>query len=66
MARRIVECVPNFSEGRRQDVVDAIAAAALSVKGVWLLDKEMDPDHNRSVLTLAGDPEAILEAAVQP
>ncbi len=64
MARRIVECVPNFSEGRRKDVVDAIASAAISVKGVWLLDKEMDPDHNRSVLTLAGDPEAILEAAV--
>ena len=65
MARRIVECVPNFSEGRRADVVDRIAAAALSVKGVRLLDKEMDQDHNRSVLTFAGEPEAVVEAAIK-
>lgn len=59
----IVECVPNFSEGRRKEVVDAIAAAAAGVAGVALLDREMDFDHNRSVLTLAGEPEAVLEAA---
>ncbi len=59
----IVECVPNFSEGRRADVVDAIARAATSVSGVVLLDREMDADHNRSVLTFAGEAEAVLEAA---
>lgn len=59
----LVECVPNFSEGRRKEVVDAIAAAAAEVPGVAVLDREMDPDHNRSVLTLAGEPEAVLEAA---
>ncbi len=59
----IIECVPNFSEGRRKEVVDAIAAAAAGVAGVALLDQEMDADHNRSVLTLAGEPEAVLEAA---
>lgn len=65
MARRLVECVPNFSEGRRAEVVDQIAAAAMSVRGVKLLDRQMDPDHNRSVLTVAGEPEAIMEAAIR-
>jgi glutamate formiminotransferase/formiminotetrahydrofolate cyclodeaminase len=62
---RIVECVPNFSEGRRQEVVDQIKAAIASVGGVKLLDEEMDADHNRSVLTFAGKPEAVEEAAFQ-
>ena len=60
---RIVECVPNFSEGRRSEVVDAIAAAITSVPDVYLLDREMDADHNRSVITVAGTPEAIAAAA---
>src|SRR5437762_2115344 len=60
---RLVECVPNFSEGRRRDVVDRILDAIASVPGVTLLDREMDPDHNRSVLTFAGEPEPVLEAA---
>ncbi|MCK6481280.1 MAG: glutamate formimidoyltransferase [Planctomycetes bacterium] len=60
---RIVECVPNFSEGRRREVVDGLAAAAASVPGVSVLGCEMDADHNRSVLTFAGPPEAVLEAA---
>ncbi len=60
---RIVECVPNFSEGRRREVVDAIAAAAAGVPGVTVLGCEMDADHNRSVLTFAGPHEAVLEAA---
>lgn len=60
---RIVECVPNFSEGRRPDVVDAIAAAVASVPGVRLLGKEMDADHNRSVITFVGEPTAAAEAA---
>lgn len=63
MARKLVECVPNFSEGRDASRVEEIAAAIASVPGVVLLDREMDADHNRSVLTFAGPPEAVLEAA---
>ncbi|MBE7491985.1 MAG: glutamate formimidoyltransferase [Planctomycetes bacterium] len=59
----IVECVPNFSEGRRLDVVDQIVSAAAAVPGVAILGCESDKDHNRSVLTLAGEPEPVLEAA---
>ena len=60
---RLVECVPNFSEGRRSSVVAAIRAAAESVPGAALLDVHQDAVHNRSVLTLAGRAEAVLEAA---
>jgi len=56
--RRLIECVPNFSEGRDAAKVDAIAAAMSSVPGVYVLDREMDADHNRSVVTLAGEPDA--------
>lgn len=63
--KRIVECVPNFSEGRRSEVVDEIVAAIRSVPGVVLLDREMDPDHNRSVITFVADPDAAVEAAVR-
>ncbi|HUU44290.1 MAG TPA: glutamate formimidoyltransferase [Acidobacteriota bacterium] len=59
----LVECVPNFSEGRRPEILDAIVAAALQQNGVALLDKEMDADHNRAVVTLVGAPEAVSEAA---
>ncbi|MGB3905871.1 MAG: glutamate formimidoyltransferase [Anaerolineae bacterium] len=61
--RRIVECVPNFSEGRRKEVVDEIVKAITSVNGVSLLDIEMDADHNRSVVTFAGRPRAVEKAA---
>ncbi len=61
----IVECVPNFSEGRNQETVDLIVAAITAVPGVSLLGAERDPDHNRSVVTLAGQPEAVLEGAFQ-
>jgi glutamate formiminotransferase / formiminotetrahydrofolate cyclodeaminase len=60
----LVECVPNFSEGRRPEVVDAIVDA-MKVDGVWLLDREMDADHNRCVITLVGNREAIAEAAIR-
>src|SRR5512145_978077 len=60
---RLVECVPNFSEGRRPEVVDRILDAIAAVPGVLLLDHEMDPDHNRSVLTFAGEPDPVAEAA---
>ena len=59
---KIVECVPNFSEGRRAEVVDEIVRA-MSTAGVKVLDREMDADHNRSVITLAGTPDAIEDAA---
>src|SRR2546429_9436443 len=55
--KRLIECVPNFSEGRDAAKVDAIVAAMSSVPGVHVLDREMDADHNRSVVTLAGGPE---------
>jgi glutamate formiminotransferase len=60
-----VECVPNFSEGRDADKVDAIAAAVRAVAGAVLLDRHMDGDHNRSVLTFAGPPQAVAEAALE-
>lgn len=58
----LVESVPNFSEGRRPDVVDQIVAAARSVPGVQVLDLHSDVDHNRSVLTLAGEAGAVEES----
>jgi glutamate formiminotransferase/formiminotetrahydrofolate cyclodeaminase len=63
--KRLMECVPNFSEGRDTGKVDALVAAMRSVPGVWLLDRESDTDHNRSVITLAGEPEAVAEAALR-
>jgi glutamate formiminotransferase len=62
---RIVECVPNFSEGRRPEVIDAIVQAITSVGNIYLLGREMDADHNRAVITIAGPPEVIGEAAVR-
>lgn len=56
----LVEAVPNFSEGRRPDVVDAIVEA-IQAPGVYLLDRSSDWDHNRSVITVAGAPEAVVE-----
>lgn len=60
----LVECVPNFSEGRDKAKVDAIIEA-MKVPGVYLLDREMDADHNRCVITLVGDRESIAEAAIR-
>lgn len=62
---KIVECIPNFSEGRNPATVQALIAAVGSVPGVRLLDRTSDPDHHRSVLTFAGDPNAVAEAAFQ-
>jgi glutamate formiminotransferase/formiminotetrahydrofolate cyclodeaminase len=62
---KIVECVPNFSEGRRKEVIDALADAIKSVEGVRLLDIEFDPDHNRSVFTFIGEPQKVKEAALR-
>ncbi len=63
MPRQLVECVPNFSEGRDMAKVDAIVQAILAVPEVVLLDRESDPDHNRSVLTFVGPPAAAADAA---
>ncbi|MCL2368146.1 MAG: glutamate formimidoyltransferase [Oscillospiraceae bacterium] len=62
---KIVECIPNFSEGRDQAVVEALVATAKSIPGVTLLDYSSDVNHNRSVFTLVGDPVGIAEAAFQ-
>jgi len=61
--KRIVECVPNFSEGHRKDIISQIVGALASVEGVRVLDVQSDADHNRSVVTLVGDPESVEEAA---
>jgi len=64
MKDSVVECVPNFSEGRDARRVEAIIAA-MRVEGVRLLDWSMDPDHNRSVVTIAGEPAAVVESALR-
>jgi len=61
---QIIECIPNVSEGRRPDVVDAIAAAIRSISEVRLLDYSSDPSHNRSVFTFAGDAAAVKAAVL--
>jgi len=60
---QLVECIPNFSEARRPEVVDQIATAVTSVDGVHLLDRSSDYDHNRTVLTFVGPPDAVERAA---
>jgi len=62
---RLIECVPNFSEGRDAAKIDALVAAMQSVEGVYVLDRESDADHNRCVVTLAGEPEPVAEAALR-
>lgn len=60
---RIVECVPNFSEGRNKEVIEAIVDEVKKVKEIKLLDYSPDEDHNRTVVTFVGNPESIKEAA---
>jgi len=62
---KVIECVPNFSEGRRKEVIDAIAEAIKNIEGVRLLDIESDPDHNRSVFTFIGEPQSVKGAALK-
>jgi glutamate formiminotransferase / 5-formyltetrahydrofolate cyclo-ligase len=64
MKDQVIECVPNFSEGRDARRVEAIIAA-MRMDGVRLLDWSMDPDHNRSIVTIAGDPTLVLESALR-
>ncbi len=63
MTTQLIECIPNFSEARRPEVIDQIVAAITSVEGARLLDRSSDLDHNRTVLTYAGPPDAMEEAA---
>lgn len=65
MPRQLVECVPNFSEGRDAAKIDAIVQSILSVPEVVLLDREQDSDHNRCVLTFVGPPRAVADAAIR-
>ena len=65
MARQLVECVPNFSEGRDAAKIDAIVQSIVAVPGVALLDRESDADHNRCVLTFVGPPAAVADAALR-
>ena len=60
---RIIECVPNCSEGRNKEVIEYIADAVRSVPGVALMDYSSDENHNRSVFTIVGDPDQMAEAA---
>lgn len=62
--KKIVECVPNFSEGRDQKIIDAISDAIRSVKGVTLLDVDPGKSTNRTVYTFVGDPETVIEGAL--
>ncbi len=62
---KVVECVPNFSEGRDKKIIDALAEAIKSVEGVRLLDVEFDHDHNRSVFTFIGGPQQVKNAALK-
>jgi glutamate formiminotransferase len=61
----LVECVPNFSEGRKPETVQRIAEAIEAVKTTCVLDVHIDPDHNRSVITFVASPEKVVDAAVQ-
>ena len=63
MTKPLIECIPNFSEARRPDVVDAIIETIQSVEGIRVLDQHSDLDHNRTVVTMVGSPTAIEEAA---
>jgi glutamate formiminotransferase len=62
--RGIVECIPNFSEGRRSEVIDQIVSAIESISGAVLLDRESDPNHNRSVVTFVAPPDRVVDAAI--
>ncbi len=65
MPARLVECVPNFSEGRRPAVIEAIVAPFRGRPGVRLLDHRADPDHNRLVVSLVGDPDPLADALLE-
>ena len=63
--KKLVECVPNFSEGRNESIVEKIIDEARNVEGIKILDYSSDKDHNRTVLTMIGSPEQVKEAAIK-
>ena len=64
MANRLIECVPNFSEGKDRSVIDSIVQPIIDNRAVSLLDIDMGADFNRTVVTMVGEPEAVLETAI--
>jgi len=62
MSKHLIECVPNISEGRNHDIIDEIVESAQGFEGAYVLGAEPDPDYNRTVITIAGEPEAVLNA----
>ena len=64
MGDTLVECVPNFSEGRDESIINEITESILKVSDVTLLDVDIGYDFNRTVVTIVGKPEAVLEAAI--
>ena len=65
MAKQLIECVPNFSEGRRKDVIEAIVEPFKKQKGCYLFDYRADEDHNKLVVSLAGEPQPICDAVLE-
>jgi glutamate formiminotransferase len=63
--KQVIECIPNFSEGRRQPVIDAISGSIAAVPGIRVLDVQSDADHNRTVVTFVGERQSVAEAAFQ-
>lgn len=63
--QKIIECIPNFSEGRDEKTIAKIRDSISKIKGAYVLDTHTDSDHNRSVITFAGEPKVVLEAAFQ-
>ena len=65
MPQRLVECVPNFSEGRDKSVINSIVQPIIDNQGVSLLDIDMGADFNRTVVTMVGDPESVLQTVIE-
>ncbi len=65
MPKKLIECVPNFSEGRRPDVIEAIVNCFRNKKGCYLFDDRADKDHNRLVISLVGEPDPIQDALIE-
>ena len=63
MTTPLIECVPNFSDARRPEVIEAISQAIANVENVYVLDQHSDMDHNRTVITFVGSPQGVEEAA---
>ena len=65
MSGQLVECIPNFSEARRPEIIEEIINSIKNIKGIHVLDKHSDLDHNRTVVTFIGSPANVEEAAFE-